>query len=66
LGTYADGALAGDGSEYPHLGRRQSVGYVLLEVAYLAHLDAAPEPELVAGHPRTDDGPDHLRLHAEG
>src|SRR5829696_7843173 len=60
-----DGALAGNGRQYPDFGSGEGVGDVLLQIPDLADLHPAPEAQLVTGDPRPDDGPYHVGHHPE-
>ena len=60
-----DRALARYRGEYPDLGRRQGIRYVLLQVPDLADLDPATETQLVSGNPRANHGAHHVGLHPE-
>ena len=57
----ADGRLARDRRQHAHVGCRQRVLEVVLEVGHLADLDARLELQFVAGHARAGHGADELR-----
>ena len=62
----ADGRLARDGRQDPHVGRGHGVGDVLRQRRHPGHLHPGAELELVAGDRRAHRAPDQSGLHAVG